>query len=85
MAGTTLVEIVSRGFWDKSKVDSVKLLEKYSDFADVFDKDKTNRLPEHFQHNLAIEIEKKKQLFLDLFMTSLWPNLEYFVTTWMSY
>ena len=46
-ARTMLVKMISRGFWDKSKVDSIRLLEKYSDFADVFDKNKADRLPEH--------------------------------------
>ena len=56
-----LIGMVSRGFQDKSKVDPMKLLEKYSNFADVFDKDKTDRLLKHSQHDLAIEIEEKKQ------------------------
>ena len=55
-----LVEMVLGGFWDKSKVDSVRLLEKYSDFANVFDKDKADRQLKHSQHNLVIEIEKGK-------------------------
>ena len=33
---------------------------KYVDFADVFDKHKTDILPKHTQHNLAIEIENDK-------------------------
>ena len=41
----------------------MRLLEKYSNFADVFDKDNANRLPEYSQYNLAIEIEKRKQPF----------------------
>ena len=32
-------------------------LAKYADFANVFDKRQADVLPEHSQHNLAIEIE----------------------------
>ena len=64
--GTTLVEMVLESFRDKSKVDPVRLLKKYFNFADVFDKNKADRLPKHSQHNLAIEIEEKKQALLGL-------------------
>ena len=60
-AETTLVKMVLGGFQDKSTVDFVRLLKKYSNFADMFDKDKADRLSEHFQHNLTIEIEERKQ------------------------
>ena len=40
----------------------MRLSEKYSNFTDVFDKDEADKLPKHSQHNLAIEIEKGKQL-----------------------
>ena len=53
----------------------MRLPEKYSDFADVFDKDKADRLLKHSQHNLAIEIEEEKQspfgLVYDKFLTKL--------------
>ena len=46
-AETMLVGMVLRGFWDKSKVNPVRLPEKYSNFVDMFDEDKANRLPKY--------------------------------------
>ena len=39
----------------------VALSKKYSDFSDVFDKAQADILPQHSQHNLAIELEADKQ------------------------
>lgn len=39
----------------------MRLPEKYSDFANVFDKNKADRLPKHSQYNLAIKIKEEKQ------------------------
>ena len=44
----------------KVKLSNVMLPEKYSDFADVFDKAKANVLPGHSRHNLAIKTEDNK-------------------------
>lgn len=39
----------------------MRLPEKYFNFANVFDKNKTDRLPKHSQYNLAIKIKEEKQ------------------------
>ena len=44
----------------KVKLSNIVLLEKYSDFADVFDKTKVNVLPGHSRHDLAIKMEDDK-------------------------
>ena len=44
----------------KVKPSNMVLLEKYSDFADVFDKTKANIFLDHSRHNLAIEAESNK-------------------------
>ena len=43
------------------KPSSTVLSEKYSDFLDVFDKVRADKLPRHSEHNLAIEMEEGKQ------------------------
>ena len=43
------------------KPSSTVLLEKYSDFSDVFDKVRADKLPCHSEHDLAIKTEKDKQ------------------------
>ena len=43
------------------KPSSTILLEKYSDFLDVFDKVRADKLLHYSEHNLAIEIEEGKQ------------------------
>ena len=44
------------------KPSSIVLLEKYSDFSDVFDKVRADKLLRHSEHDLAIEMEEGKQL-----------------------
>ena len=44
------------------------LLEKYSDFLNMFNKTQADVLPQHSQHNLAIELKADKQpLFVSIF------------------
>ena len=43
------------------KPNSTILLEKYSDFSDVFDKVHADKLPHHSEHDLAIKTEESKQ------------------------
>ena len=43
------------------KPSSTILLKKYSNFSDIFDKVRADKLPCHNKHNLAIEIEEGKQ------------------------
>ena len=42
------------------KPSSIVLPEKYSDFLDVFNKVRANKLPRHSEYDLAIEMEKGK-------------------------
>ena len=42
------------------KPSSTVLLEKYSNFSDIFDKVRADKLPCHSEHDLAIETEKVK-------------------------
>lgn len=44
----------------------MEILEKYSDFADVFNKEEADRLLDHKQHDLAIKLEEEKQPFFRL-------------------
>ena len=45
-------------------IKQIILPEKYSDFFDIFDKMKTDELPEHLCYNLAIElIDDRQPLF----------------------
>ena len=46
---------------EDSGPSQVVLPEKYSDFSDVFDKARADVLPQHSQHDLAIELEADKQ------------------------
>jgi len=41
----------------QSKLKPVKLLEKYKDFADVFEKNKANQLPEHRPYDCPIDLK----------------------------
>ena len=41
---------------NKSLVKQVVLLEKYSNFSNVFNKAKTDKLPKHLRYDLAIKL-----------------------------
>ena len=43
------------------KPSSTVLPKKYSDFSDIFDRVRADKLPRHSEHDLAIEMEKDKQ------------------------
>ena len=59
---STLVGVVITPNNVIEKPSSTVLLEKYSNFSDVFDKVRADKLPRHSKHNLAIETEEGKQL-----------------------
>ena len=48
------------------KSSSTVLLEKYSNFSDVFDKVHVDKLPRHSKYDLAIKTEEGKQLLFSL-------------------
>lgn len=49
-----------------SNMSKIILLEKYSDFSNVFDKAQANILLKHSQHNLVLKLKLDKQLFFSL-------------------
>ena len=54
----------------------VVLPEKYLDFSDIFDKAQADVLPQHSQHNLAIELEADKQPLFGLIYDFSRPELD---------
>ena len=59
--GSATVGRVGTGGVPGPKVDKLLVLPaQYADYADVFDKQRADVLPEHSQHNLAIETEDNK-------------------------
>ena len=61
--GSATVGGVGTGGVPRPKVDEPLVLPaQYADYADVFDKQRADVLPEHSQHNLAIETEDNKML-----------------------
>ena len=56
MVGAIVIDDVE----GKKAADPVILPAKYANFADVFDKAQADVLPEHTQHDLAIETEDNK-------------------------
>ena len=56
----------------------VMLLAKYKNFANIFNQQNANILPEHFVHNLAIETEEGKQSLFDFMYNYLAIELQTF-------
>ena len=63
MSGLVGAVITSNNIIEKPS--STVLLEKYSNFSDVFDKMRADKLPRHSEHNLAIKTKKGKQPAFD--------------------
>ena len=63
LSGWGSAEVVAavRAESDEGPVKQVVLPEKYSDFSDVFDKAKADKLPEPSRHDLAIELIDDRQ------------------------